>query len=456
MPSLRIHDRRRFLRQMGRLSLAAGTPFAGNLLGIGSAAAQAASDFKTLVCVFLAGGNDQSNTVVPSGGTAYDEYARARPTLALPTTQLRTIAPAGWSGPALGLHEALAPIEPLFAQGRLAILANVGTLVAPLTRQQWNGGRPSVAVPTQLFSHSDQTGAWQTGVPDARISHGWLGRIGDLTTGAFNANSTLSIAMSIAGNSVMLTGRNVTQYRLTPRGAVRVAGLSQLYNSTEGATALRSLLSQPRSHLLENEFVRTSARALDNEVTVSAALANVTLATPFPATRLGDQLALVARMIGARAALGQRRQIFFVQASGYDTHDNLLDNHRARLAELGAALAAFDAALSELQAQPTVTTFTASDFGRALLSNGRGSDHGWGGHHFILGGAVRGGRVYGEFPSVALGSPQDAGQGRLIPSTAVDQYAATLARWFGVAASDLATVVPNIGRFSASDLGFLG
>ena len=228
-----------------------------------------------------------------------------------------------------------------------------------------------------------------------------------------------------------------------------------LYGSAAGGTAARRLMSDTRQTLLENELVKVSSRSINTESLVSNALASTPALTAFPDTSIGKQLAMVARMIAARGALAQQRQIFFVQQGGYDFHDNLQNDQAARLKELGDALAAFYQATVSLGVQDNVTTFTASDFGRALQSNGRGSDHGWGGHHFIMGGSVQGNRVYGSFPQTALGADQDAGQGRLIPTTSVDEYAATLATWLGVSNSNLPDVLPNLGRFAAPNLGFM-
>ena len=448
--------RRQFLQRSAWWAAATGTPLAGALLAAGAAGAQTSGDFKALVCINLIGGNDQSNTVVPVGTAEYNAYVAARPTLALPRSQLLALAPTGYSGQPLALHNSLAAIKPLFDQGRVALLANVGPLAVPITKAQWNDGRPLVPVPAQLTSHSDQTGAWQTGLPDRPSETGWLGRIGDLTAAAYNPGSGVSIAMSMAGNNIMQAGDSTIQYQLTSQGAVRVNALSDLYGSAAGATALRRLMTDPRTHLFENELSKVSARAIAGEALVSSALAGVTLPVAFPATNLGRQLQMVARMIAARGPLAQRRQLFFVQQGGFDFHDNLLNDQARLLKELADAMAAFQAAMTALGTAPSVTAFTTSEFGRALQHNGRGSDHGWGGHHFVMGGAVLGNRVYGRMPTVALGGPEDAGQGRLIPKTAVDQYAATLARWFGVGDSNLATVVPNLGRFSTPNLGFLG
>jgi len=449
------NDRRTFLRGGAALTLLHAFPFATTLFASAAASAQSAGDYRALVCVFLNGGNDQSNTIVPIGSD-YAAYQRARGELALPASSLLPLSPVGYSGPPLGLHPSLSALQPLFASGQMAIVANVGTLVAPINRAQWNNGRSTVATPFQLFSHSDQFRHWQTGLPDRVSSTGWLGRVSDLLNRGFNPSSGVSMNMSVGGNNMLQVGQNTVQYQLNAQGAVRVGALSNLYGSTTGGMALRRLMTQGGSDLFGRELNAISARSIDTEVLVSSALGGSAMTSAFPDTSVGRQLRMVARMISARTLLGQRRQVFFVQQGGYDFHDDLINDHSARLRELGDGLAAFQRATADLGVSDAVTTFTASEFGRALQSNGRGSDHGWGGHQFVLGGAVAGQRLYGRFPTVALGGPEDAGQGRLIPTTSVDEFAATLCRWFGVPLSDLPTVVPNLGRFASSNLGFLG
>jgi len=447
-------SRRNFLRHASRLGALAGTPFAANLLAMGAASAQQASDYKALVCIYLGGGNDQSNTIVPISTAEYDLYAKGRGSLALPVSSLKQITPTGWTGPTLAMHGSLSGLKSVFDQGKLAVLANVGTLCAPTTQAQYKNG--SVALPFQLFSHSDQAGAWQTGLPDRASSTGWMGRIGDLTNSAFNTGSGVSIAMSVAGNNLTQVGNSTIQYQVTTNGAVKVSALKDLFGSAAGATALRRLMTEPRAGtLMESELNKVSSRAVATESLVTSALSGVSLSTPFPATDIGKQLQMVARLIGARNGLAQKRQIFYVQMGGYDFHADLLNGQAAKLKDLSDAMTAFYQATVAMGVSGNVTSFTASDFGRALQSNGQGADHGWGGHHFIMGDAVLGNRIYGRFPTVSLGGPDDAGQGRLIPTTSVDEYAATLASWFGVPASDLSTVVPNIGRFSKPNLGFL-
>ena len=454
-PALHQGINRRQAMRLSALGAAAGTPFIASLAGIGHAAAQSARDYKALVCVYLYGGNDDANTIIPASGSEYAAYASGRQSLALAQNTLLPITPQGYTGPPLAFTPHMPQLRGLFEAGRCAIMANVGTLNQPITKAQWEAG--SVAAPFQLFSHSDQTGAWQTGLPDRPSRTGWLGRMGDLIAPSVNDPGSISMAMSIAGHNAIQVGQTTVQYQLTTRGPVRVQPLFGSSNFTpEAAAALRTLMTQGRSHLFENTLAQTGTRAIESEVKVGAALAGApVLKTVFPTTNIGAQAAMVAKLISVNAALGHRRQVFFIASGGWDFHDNLLEEQQERLLQLDGALSSLYAATTELGVANQVTTFTASEFGRALQSNGRGSDHGWGGHHFMIGGAVRGRRVYGTFPTVALRGPNDAGQGRLIPTTSVDQYAATLASWFGTSASDLGTILPNLGRFSGSNLGFM-
>ena len=452
-------NRRQFLE--GVACLLSTVPLGGSLLAAAAAGAQTADDYKALVCIDLSGGNDQSNTVVPLSPGGYASYQQARPTLALKRSSLLRLNPADYSGEELGLHPSLAKLKPLFDSGRIAMLANVGTLSYPMTKAQLEAG--SVPVPLQIGSHSDQMHAWQSGVPDLPVSTGWMGRIGDLTASAFNANSGVSMAMSLSGSNTLQTGVDTIQYQLSDRGAVRIEALDYLYGSDAATAAARELLTGSRGHLLERELTTIRGRSIVSESIVRGALSSAagTLPLdPFPATRLGQQLKMVARMIAVRGPLAQRRQLFYVNQGSYDHHDNILENneasHTGLLLQLADAMEAFNTVMEALQLTRNVTTFTVSEFGRTLQHNGRGSDHGWGGHHFIMGGAVRGNRIYGSFPTVALGGPEDARQGQLLPTTSVDQYACTLASWFGVSSSEMTTVLPNIGRFSNRNLGFLG
>lgn len=443
-PSDRSHGsatRRQALKTLG-IAASAGVPMLAPMLAAGSAAAQTANDYKALVCVMQFGGNDQSNTIIPTG-PGYSAYQSARPTLAIPQPNILAATPT--TGQAIGFSPHLPLLRGLFEQNRCAVVANVGALVEPITRQQWQA--KSKPVPRQLFSHSDQTAVWESGFPDRVSQSGWLGRLGDVTAGAHNPNSQISITISIAGTTLILAGDQTIQYQVSEDGVERLDNLSSLYGSAGGGAAMRQLLTQGRAHMLENGYTTICNRAIANANIVQSATSAVNLATAFPESSLGAQAAMVARMIGARSQLGQRRQIFLISSGGYDTHNTLVEEHPGRLKELDEALSALYAATVELGVASNVTTFTASEFGRCLQHNGRGSDHGWGSHHLIVGGAVQGRKIYGSWPTVALGGPEDAGNGVLIPTTSLDQYAAALARWFGATDSQLATVMPNLPRF---------
>lgn len=450
--------RRAFLRRAGQLSLAGvATPWALNLASMGEAAAATASDYKALVCVFLYGGNDHANTLVPVDGLHHGAYARLRSDLATPRDRLLATSLTPRVGLPDGLQLALAPqmsaLKALFDRGRLAVQLNVGPLVVPTTPAQWRNR--SVPLPPKLFSHNDQQSVWQSSQAEG-ATKGWGGRLGDLALSG-NGNAMFS-CISVTGNAVYLSGERAMQYQVSDSGPVPVWGArGWLFGSSACSTALRTLMTQSRTHSLENEYVRTTRRSLDAEALLSGALASgAPLTTVFPANNsLADQLKMVARMIAARQSLGVKRQVFMVSLGGFDLHDNLLSRHPALLGRLSDAMAAFHESTVELGVADNVTAFTASDFGRTLSSNGDGSDHGWGSHHFVLGGAVRGRQFYGTAPAIAVNGPDDVGQGRLVPTSSVDQYAATLATWFGVPAGDLARVVPNIGNFNSHDLGFM-
>ena len=453
-------SRRAFLKRSAALGIAgSATPFVMNLAGIGEAAAATASDYKALVCVFLYGGNDYANTVTPYDNASYTAYAALRPTIAyargdLDATVLRPVTPLP-GGRQYALAPALAPLLPTFDAKKLAVLLNVGTLIQPTTKAQYTA--KSVPLPPKLFSHNDQQSFWQASSPEG-ASSGWGGRMGDLFQ-AGNGTATLT-CINASGNAVYLTGRSAIQYSISGTGPIALNGNSaSLFTSTTANTVLRSLIAAPRTQLFEAEHSRVAKRSLDLYAQVTAALAaGPAIATAFPTGNvLADQLGVVARMISVAQELGAKRQVFFVSLGGFDTHDNLVAQHPPLLAKIAGAMRAFYDATVELGVADRVTAFTASDFGRTLVNNSSGSDHGWGSMHFALGGAVNGGQFVGAAPAVASNGPDDVGQGRLLPGIAVDQYAATLASWFGVGATNLSTVLPYIGNYSpaARNLGFL-
>ena len=436
-------SRRAFLRRGAALSVAAGaTPFAMSLAAMGEAAAATATDYKALVCVFLYGGNDYANTLVTYDPTSYNAMLQFRAPLAIARDSLTPLVlnptTALPNGRQYALAPGLDPLLPLFNAGQMSVLLNVGSLIQPTTKAQYQAG--SVPLPPKLFSHNDQQSFWQSSSPEGAAS-GWGGRLGDLFASG-NGNATFT-CIGVGGNAVYLSGHSAVQYQVSSGGSVAVNGLQQLMTSS-------------RVHLFENEYARVAARSIAANSQLSSALAGATLSTPFPSgNSLADQLKLVARMVAARSSLGAKRQVFFVSMGGFDTHDGLVSQHPALMKTLGEALGAFHQATVELGVSRQVTAFTASDFGRTLVGNNDGSDHGWGSMHFVVGDAVNGRSFVGTPPVVANGGPDDVGQGRLLPSLSVDQYGATLASWFGVSATDLASVMPNLANYSTRNLGFM-
>jgi uncharacterized protein (DUF1501 family) len=458
-------SRRAFLQRLSTLSIAgAAAPWALNLAALGEAAASTASDYRALVCVFLYGGNDYGNTLVPFDDAHYAQYQAQRPTLAYarsalaPTALTPVAAPVDRNGTSYqyALAPELAPLLPLFDAGQLGVLLNIGTLIEPTSKAQYTAR--SVPLPPKLFSHNDQQSFWQSTSAEGATS-GWGGRIGDLLM-AGNGLSTFT-CVNVSGNAVFTSGRSAVQYQVTPSGSVTLNALrSPLFGSAACSTALRALVTAPRTHLFEAEHTRVMKRSLEANEALTAALAGAPAPTPAfpPGNRLASQLQLVARMISVADMLQAKRQVFFVSLGGFDTHDGLLTTHPGLLSTVAEALAAFQAALATLRVEGQVTTFTASDFGRTLAGNDNGSDHGWGSMHFVLGGAVRGQRFYGTAPIVANNGADDVGQGRLLPTTSVDQLAATLGRWMGASDADLLDLLPHLRNWNpaARDLGFLG
>ncbi|HST37096.1 MAG TPA: DUF1501 domain-containing protein [Allosphingosinicella sp.] len=453
-------SRRAFLKRAGCFAMAGGAgPFVMNLAAIGEAAAATASDYKALVCIFLFGGNDYANTVTPYDQPSYDLYAQLRGTIAHSQASLsQTILYPNTSlagGRQYALAPNLTPLVPLFDAGKLAVVMNVGALVMPTSKSAYQN--KSVPLPPKLFSHNDQQSFWQASNPEGATT-GWGGRIGDLLQSG-NGTATLT-CINASGNSVFLSGKTAVQYGVTTNGPVPLlSNGTNLYGSAAGMTALRTLMTGPRTNLFENEYATVTKRSLDLQAQVSNALAaGPAIATAFPAgNSLGDQLRIVARLISVSQELGAKRQVFFVSLGGFDTHDSILTTHPTLMTRLGAAMKAFYDATVELGVADKVTAFTASDFGRTLTSNANGSDHGWGSFHFAMGGAVHGRDFFGVPPAIANNGPDDVGQGRLLPSLSVDQYAATLATWFGVSAGNLPTVLPNINNYNPStwNLGFV-
>jgi uncharacterized protein (DUF1501 family) len=429
--------------------LGSAAPWALQLSAMAEASAATADDYKALVCVFLFGGNDHANTVVPFDLQSYTALQQIRPNLVIPrdrltdnqlTPQIPLINQRAYA-----LAPGLEPLVSLFKSKELAVILNVGTLIEPTSKAQYLA--KSVKLPPKLFSHNDQQAFWQTSATEGSPS-GWGGRMGELfMSSQTNANLT---AISVSGQAAFVSGRTLRPYQIASSGPTQVSGVSNpVFGSTQASNFLKTMLSADQSHMLMQEWITTSRRSLDLTDTLSLALAKVNLATPFPlASNLSDQLKMVARLIAARNSLGLKRQVFFVSMGGYDTHDNQAASHPSLIAQVGYSLAAFQEAMRELGLTQQVTTFTASDFGRTLASNNDGSDHGWGSTHFVMGGAVRGGEYIGTPAAIAVNGPDDVGSGRLIPTLSVDQLAATLGEWFGLSLSEQLSLLPNLANFN--------
>jgi uncharacterized protein (DUF1501 family) len=445
-------SRREFLKRLSALAATgAAAPLALNLSALSAASAQTASDYKALVCVFLYGGNDHANTLVPYDELSHAAYRGVRGKLGYERQLLSpTVLQAQQAlpdGRQYALAPALAPLLPLFDQGELGVVLNVGPLVQPTTLRDFQG---KVALPPKLFSHNDQQSIWQSLQPEG-ASSGWGGRMGDRLL-AGNGQSIYT-NLNVAGNAVFMSGQTVSQLQVNAQEEFGVQALNQpLFGSQACSQVLRDLITVPGSHLFEQELSRVTQRSLQSAVDLRRALTGVNLSTPFPADNpLAAQLRTTARLIAGRQVLDVKlkRQVFFVSLGGFDTHDGIAKKHPRLLGLVAQALTAFQAALRELGVSEQVTTFTASDFGRSLSCNTDGSDHGWGSMHFVMGGAVQGGRYVGVAPQVALNSDDDAGHGRLLPTLAVDELAASLGAWLGVSDSELLDILPNLNHFSA-------
>jgi uncharacterized protein (DUF1501 family) len=448
-----MFSRRHFIRigaaSVGSLAL---RPF-----GLLPALAQSsAPDYRALVCVFLFGGNDSNNMIVPADDTRYQQYLKLRGNLALSTADLTGTVLAKTGNAPYAFHGSLPELASLFSGGELAVAANVGSLVQPTTRAQYL--TPGAAVPVNLFSHSDQQIQWQTSNPLGNGVTGWGGRAADLVSS--QNLSSFPTFLSVAGNSLMGTGAATQPVALSPGGSLDLTGFNTSAASQARRSALENLLTTETGLKLVQAANGILSDSIADAKALGSALGKAGLKTTFPKTGLGAQLQQVAQIIQVRDSLGMRRQIFFCSLGGFDTHTNEVNTHKQLYPQLSQALAAFNSAMQELGTQNDVTTFTESDFSRTFQpTSGDGSDHAWGSHHLVMGGAVKGGDIYGTFPTFELGTQDDADtRGRWIPTTAIDQYGATLCSWFGITdATTLASVFPNFAtNFGSKKLGFLG
>ncbi|MFW2176241.1 MULTISPECIES: DUF1501 domain-containing protein [unclassified Moraxella] len=454
-------NRRGFLARVGAVAgMGASQSFALNLLAMNQAVASDIPDYKALVGVFLLGGNDHANTLVPIDTTNYPIYQKHRGNIALDRASVLPLSPKQplANGVQYGLHPNLKRLQALFNQQKLAVLQNVGTLIMPTNKQLYQ--TQAYNLPPKLFSHNDQQAFWQTNAQEGK-GHGWGATLGQLTMSQNKSPLFTCLNTSPNGKMGLLAGNQVSQFNLSEDGAITMYGFEKadndnwLFHSNQVPKLVKQMMATPRQNVFEQQISQTFGNSLYAQATLRQAFTQANITTPFADTSLAKQLKSVANMIKSNSLLGNQRQVFIVTLGGFDCHDNLLTKHGELMAELDEALASFYQATVEMGLANQVTTFTMSDFGRTFANNGDGTDHGWGGHHFIMGGAVKGQMIYGQTPEYGVDTASDVGQGRLIPTTSTDQYASTLARWFGVADKDMPMVATNIHNFSQRYLDFM-
>src|ERR1700689_1645947 len=425
-------------------------------LGLLPALAQSGPDYRALVCVFLFGGNDSNNTVIPMDDASYQAYTSIRGTLALSASELTPTVYSVSNAP-FAFHGMLAELASMFSSKELAVVANTGSLVQPLTRTQYQGSQ--APIPLNLFSHSDQQLQWQTSVAQGNSSTGWAGRAADYLNAQKINSTNFPAFLSVAGNSLEGQGVATQPVAIAPGESLTLKGFGSSAASRARLSALTTLLTSENGLSLVQAANNSMANSIADAAALEAALAKTSaLKTQFPTTSLGSQLQQVAQIIQVQSYLGMSRQVFFCSLGGFDTHAGDLETHNNLYPQLSQALAAFYSATEELGMADNVTTLPESDFSRTFQpTTTDGSAHAWGSHHMVLGGAVHGGQIYGQFPSFELAGPNDTDtRGRWIPTTSVDQYGATLCSWFGIPDSALATVFPNFANFGSQKLGIFG
>jgi len=410
-----------------------------------------AGDYKALVYVMLHGGNDSFNMLIPKGNTEYNEYAVTRSNLAIPQNDILQINPITTDGRIFGVHPVMADMQQLFENNNLAFISNVGTLIEPSTKSELLSG--SVQTPLGLFSHSDQQQQWHTGRPHERTNIGWGGRIADLVQ-SMNSNQNISMNISLQGTNIFQRGNQIIPYTISNNGSIGINGYGAQNGFDQLRTdALNSMMDRDYQDIYKNTYINTIKSSNESSQEFQTAIDAVPeFSTNLPEYNdLASQLRMVAKTIAARDSLGFSRQIFYVEAHGWDHHDELIINHANKLADVNNALKYFNDVMNELNTNDCVTTFSISDFGRTLTSNGNGTDHAWGGNTFVMGDSVIGKEIYGDYPTLALNSDIDLHDGIIIPTTAADLYMAELALWFGVSYSDLNMIFPNLSNFYDSN-----
>ncbi|MCP2679631.1 DUF1501 domain-containing protein [Maricaulaceae bacterium NA33B04] len=446
-------------------ALGAGATVLPTFMGARAHAADV-SGYKALVCIFLFGGMDSHELLIPHDQPSHDIYTQFRQGIAPAGSRTRdallVLNPSNsveFGSRAFALPPEMTGIRSLFDQGRASLVANVGPLIRPVSRTAFENR--TVSLPPRLFSHNDQQAVWQANAPEgARL--GWGGLLADaaLASGA-NGNAAAFSAISTSGDNLFLTGERAQAYSLGRNGPTQVSLYRRAANRRDRNDEAAALYERLRRHFAASDFngnsligsdiADTMSTSLDNNEALQSALeALPTLGVTFPESRLGGQLQRIAETIAVRSSLGVGRQIFFAGTGGFDTHSGQAQTLPALLADLNASMTAFQGAMDYLGEDQNVTLFTASDFGRTFAVNGDGTDHGWGSHQIVMGGAVNGGRIVGNPPPPGFDHASDAGSGRLIPDFSVDQYAASLGRWFGLGDSELDAAFPNLGNFNGN------
>ena len=459
------HSRRRFLGTAPCLALGTTTLFSSliNLKAMNTmiGSTTLGNDYKALVCVLLNGGNDSYNMVIPRNTESYNEYSTARSNQAIPQNEILPINPQTTDGREFGFHPAMTGLQSIFEAGDLAVVTNVGTLVEHVEKPAVIAGTANV--PLGLLSHLDQVMHWQTATPlDHNSAAGWGGRMADILR-EMNDNQEVSMNISLAGNNIFQRGNEVVEYAINNDGSVAILGWDGPHPFLQMMTEdVSDMMNKNYEDLFKDAYAGTLRRSVNSNDVFNAAIEGTEDMVGFftPGNPLSQDLRMVAQTIAGRSDLGAQRQIFFVQLGGFDNHDELLDNHELLMSTVDQALSEFYAATEMLGVKDNVTTFTISDFARTLSSNGNGTDHAWGGNALVMGGAVNGQEMYGDYPILSLGTNLEVGGGIFIPTTAADEYFAEICLWFGISPNDLSMILPNIGNFydvssGSNPIGFM-
>jgi uncharacterized protein (DUF1501 family) len=448
-------SRRKFIATTGCAAIGATTLLSSliNMKAVAAAAldkrAGSSDDYKAMVCILLAGGSDSHNMLVPRSNEAWQQYSLTRANLALPQSDILQLNHNPINGHSYGVHPLMPEVRNLFNSGKLSFISNVGTLVEPITKQQYLSNNKKL--PLGLFSHSDQVKHWQTGRPGERKSFGWGGRIADLVQSQ-NQNDLISMNISLDGTNQFQMGAQNVEFSLKSSGTSGISGYgtNNVYHNLRDA-AINNILDKEYQDIYEKTYISTLKNAKEGSGVLQNAIdAQGELATNFSNTTLSQKLKMVAKVIKARETLGFARQTFFVNFAGWDHHDDTLDSQLTMLPELSKGLAEFNEALEEMGVSPNVTTFTISDFGRTLTSNGNGSDHAWGGNMLVMGGSVNGGEIFGDYPLLNMSNEWMLPRGVLIPTTSSTEYMSELALWFGISPADVADIFPDITNFTSN------